>query len=1172
MAHRARIEPDEQCSARGLAAWQKLPSRRFHDLTPYNFDVGRFSSDQTDAGPRRALDALARARIVRRAMLSRGVETRLLELFSEGRLFGTIHTCIGQELVGAVLAEFLREGDTLFSTHRCHGHFLSLTDDVDGLVAELMGRATGVCGGVGGSQHLHAPGFYSSGIQGGIFPASAGVAFAARLAGGDRMAVAIAGDGTLGEGALYETMNLAALWDLPLLIVLEDNGYAQLTPKVQGVAGDILARAGAFGISTWRADTWDWPALRSQMDAAFTHVRTTRTPAFLLVDTYRLRAHSKGDDLRSPAEIAEYERRDVLNLLLDDRDPDALAGRDAAADRIRVAVERAEAAPFPTPVPAPAAAQPVGWTRVALPAVRGVAAINGALARALEHDPRVLVIGEDIEDPYGGAFKVTQGLSSAFPDRVRNTPISEAAIVGLSAGLALSGHRPVVEIMFGDFSALAFDQIVNHAAKFQAMYALAEPVDLIVRTPMGGGRGYGPTHSQSLERHFFGTPGLRVVAVSALVDPGDVYAVLLQGGYGPTFVVEHKRLYGAMLQSRAPDGFDLLHSVEPLPAAWLRPRTNHIDVTLIGYGGMGDRLVDAADRLFEEHDLICQVLCPTQIYPLDMRAYAHVIGQAPAVVVAEEGQGFAGFGAEVSAQAADSVSSNRRPDCPRRGGADHRARKRRARTPGAARCRCRRPRRGRSVQMSATPITIPRVNANDDSVELLAWLVEDGDFARAGQTIAELGTTKATVTLESPGEGFVLHREPKGAVIAVGAPVADLLATREELDTARRARQSASAAAGPSDVGQPEAVRFSARARAHLAAQAIDPAAVSLSGLITTRRLIDLSRGRRVPLDWIKRAEVHALVNAADVLASSVTVQVGRHRLGPAAGLPTIVFHAARLLSAYPQLNAAFDRDAVVEYTHVDLGVALDLGRGLRVVTMPGAEARSIAEIRAVARRLHDALPRGSTAPGGHAAGDVHGDRPVRVGRERRRATHRRAAVSHPGCHWRKRPRRHAAHVDARLRSPRLERPDGRDVPDGFARRRRFRDRRARGRRAGRPRPARSAGQLRPLRHRSYGLLRALSARRHHAGVGASGRIAGQPVSRVCRGPFLNGRVTRWTKWQQSWRGFRASRPTASVRRPAWATSASDRQLRLACSGRGCARSWGSTSATTSPGRRAWPS
>ena len=245
-------------------------------------------------------------------MLIRGVEQRLLSLFAEGKLFGTVHTCIGQEWTGIAIAEALIDGDVIFTNHRGHGHFLARTGDVGGLIAEVMGKQAGVCGGRGGSQHLCAGGVYSNGIQGGIVPVSAGMALAQKLRGTGRIAVVFIGDGTLGEGVIYEAFNIASKWRLPLLVVLENNRYAQSTPQSQTLAGDIEARAAAFGIAAERADTWDPEGLLSTAARCVAAVRRGDGPRFLRIDTYRLMAHSKGDDDREPAEVQAYWERDPL--------------------------------------------------------------------------------------------------------------------------------------------------------------------------------------------------------------------------------------------------------------------------------------------------------------------------------------------------------------------------------------------------------------------------------------------------------------------------------------------------------------------------------------------------------------------------------------------------------------------------------------------------------------------------------------------------------------------------------------------------------------------------------------------------------------------------------------------------------------------------------------------
>src|SRR5690349_19721372 len=187
-------------------------------------------------------------RHIKEALRIRIVEEKFLKLFSEGKLNGTVHTCVGQEFSALAFAGQLKKKDFVFSNHRCHGHYIAFTGDVRGLLAELLGKASGVSGGIGSSQHLCNKNFYSNGIQGGIVPVAAGYALGNKLKGNDAIGIVFIGDGTLGEGALYETMNIISKWEIPLLIVCENNFYAQSTPQSVNLAGDILSRASAFGI------------------------------------------------------------------------------------------------------------------------------------------------------------------------------------------------------------------------------------------------------------------------------------------------------------------------------------------------------------------------------------------------------------------------------------------------------------------------------------------------------------------------------------------------------------------------------------------------------------------------------------------------------------------------------------------------------------------------------------------------------------------------------------------------------------------------------------------------------------------------------------------------------------------------------------------------------------
>jgi TPP-dependent pyruvate/acetoin dehydrogenase alpha subunit len=243
------------------------------------------------------------ARLYRRMRFIRRFEETVLGLFEEGLLNGTTHACIGQEANGVGLMEHLRDGDHIFSNHRCHGHFLAWTGDAFGLLAEIMGKPAGLCAGIGGSQHICAPGFKSNGVQGGIVPSAAGIALAEQLRGSDGLSVVFLGDGTLGEGVVYETLNLTALWQLPLLLVLEDNGWSQSTPSSLNLAGDIAARFSAFGLPVVEVDTTDVLEIEAAAGEAVSGCRARQGPGVLIIHTYRLCHHSKNDDNRPVEEV-----------------------------------------------------------------------------------------------------------------------------------------------------------------------------------------------------------------------------------------------------------------------------------------------------------------------------------------------------------------------------------------------------------------------------------------------------------------------------------------------------------------------------------------------------------------------------------------------------------------------------------------------------------------------------------------------------------------------------------------------------------------------------------------------------------------------------------------------------------------------------------------------------
>jgi TPP-dependent pyruvate/acetoin dehydrogenase alpha subunit len=267
--------------------------------------------------------------LYRTMLLIRRFEERLLAEFSSGKLVGTTHTCIGQEADAVGIFSVADPGDVVFSNHRCHGHFLAYGGDPYLLAAELMGKATGLVGGRGGSQHIHWRNFYSNGIQGGIVPVATGMALAEKEQKTGQVVLVFIGDGTLGEGVLYESLNVAALWQLPILFVLENNRYAQTTPVEKALAGSMSGRFAAFGIPTWERETADVLEVRAVAKEAVRHVRGGAGPGGLILHTHRFAAHSKGDDTRTPEELARIRQFDPLTIQ---------AGRLAAGE-----CERAEA-------------------------------------------------------------------------------------------------------------------------------------------------------------------------------------------------------------------------------------------------------------------------------------------------------------------------------------------------------------------------------------------------------------------------------------------------------------------------------------------------------------------------------------------------------------------------------------------------------------------------------------------------------------------------------------------------------------------------------------------------------------------------------------------------------------------------------------------------------------
>ncbi|BCG64479.1 MAG: 2-oxoisovalerate dehydrogenase E1 component [Methyloprofundus sp.] len=596
--------------------------------------------------------------------LIRQLEETILTLFSKGEVGGTTHTCIGQEAVAVAAGSHLAQGDVVFASHRCHGHFIAYGGSPESLLAEVMGRETGVCAGRGGSQHIHFERFFSNGVQGGIVGNAVGTALALQFDCTENIAVVFLGDGTLGEGLVYESFNFAALRNCPVLFVLENNNYAQSTPAAKGVSGTISTRARAFGIAVHEDEgTNDANILHDIFSNAFQYVRNEHKPFLQIIHTYRLGPHSKGDDTRNANEIAECWRYDPIPILkqqISVRIAQQIENR--VQKQIIAKTELAIAAPLALKINITTTTQLLGTEELPAPFAHGksltfIQALNQGLHRILAASPTTIVLGEDISGSYGGAFKASVGLSHKFPERIISTPISEAGIVAWATGLALMGYRPIVEIMFGDFLTLAADQILNHACKYPWLSGNKVSMPLVIRTPMGGHRGYGPTHSQSIEKMFLGIPELTVLAPCHLLDPGEILYRANQLSSNPVLFIENKVLYSHPLintiNERCQEFYvqTTQHQYPTLHLSLVNFETP--DITLITYGGNVPLAMEVAKSMLISDEIVIDLIIPTAIAPLSVDTLIMYLGQTPNIAVLEEGTRFLGWGAEIVAALAE---------------------------------------------------------------------------------------------------------------------------------------------------------------------------------------------------------------------------------------------------------------------------------------------------------------------------------------------------------------------------------------------------------------------------------------------------------------------------------------------------------------------------------------
>lgn len=583
----------------------------------------------------------------------RTVENAFLKLFSEGRMNGTVHTCVGQELTGVAVCKFLHEQDWVTSNHRCHGHFISKTNRWESLIDELMGLASGICGGIGSSQHLFTPGFISNGTQGSLLPVASGIGHTLKRKNNGNVVVSFIGEGTLGEGNVYEAMNLSATLSLPHVIVCENNYYSQSTPQGANFAGNIKDRANGFGFEYFETNTWDLNHLFATCEQAIKFARKNCLPVFLSIKTYRLNAHSKGDDDRDTDEVKFFFENDVLEKVVArgnlDHEFNIISSevneyvQTKIGDKQRYNISKYILDQLPRKLS-------TKKQQLQNPKIKMVKALREAIRSRI--NAGAFIIGEDIHDPYGGAFKVTLGLDEEFPGQVISSPISEAAITGFGIGKSMLGAETYVEIMFGDFIMNSMDQIVNNASKFFHMYAQQTGTSLVIRTPMGGGRGYGPTHSQSLEKLLLGIDNLAVYATTSMIDPTDLIEHI-SSIKSPSVLIESKTDYGQTLFSKKPDfpaEFNIIGGSGGtlLMSPWAQSKD--IDMAVLTYGKLGRLLADNYLEIFQETDVLFDLFVVQQLHPVPTSHLLQKTKIHKKLLVIEEGSADFGWGAGVLAK------------------------------------------------------------------------------------------------------------------------------------------------------------------------------------------------------------------------------------------------------------------------------------------------------------------------------------------------------------------------------------------------------------------------------------------------------------------------------------------------------------------------------------------
>ncbi len=614
-------------------------------------------------------------------------EDRVYDLLGRNVIRGASHLYAGQEAVAVGAISVLRDDDLITSTHRGHGHChargasLAKTEEeriahYNKMLAELCGRATGYCLGRGGSMHIadvEKGNLGATGIVGGNIPVATGAALAQQMMATGRVVLCFFGDGASNTGNFHESLNLASTWCLPAVYIVENNLYGMSVPFCNASAkADIADRACAYGIPGIVVDGMDVLAVRQVVAEAVERARSGQGPSLIEAKTYRYYGHSRSDPrvYRTKEEEQEWHNRDAVEAFarrLVESGICTQAEIDALEQRVEGEINAAQEFALGSPLPDPSELEnlvyaPFKWTeedyakerrlrqlcREGGPGTRKIAygtALIEAAREEMLRDERVFIMGEDV-GLYGGAYSATKGLFQEFGfKRVKDTPISEAIIAGAAVGAAMSGLRPIAEIMYVDFTPLAMDQLANQGAKNRYMFGGKTIVPMVLRTEGGAGRGIAAHHSQSLEALWTHFPGIYVAMPATPFDAKGLLKAAIRDD-NPVMFIEHKMLYSE--QGFVPDEDYVI------PYGVADVKREGTDVTVVTYSRMVLRALEAAERLAKE-GISVEVVDLRTLKPLDMDTVAASVKKTGRVVGLTEGYKTGSFISELAMRIQEEV-------------------------------------------------------------------------------------------------------------------------------------------------------------------------------------------------------------------------------------------------------------------------------------------------------------------------------------------------------------------------------------------------------------------------------------------------------------------------------------------------------------------------------------